>query len=723
MIFSNIDFTLKYLDPSAEENGDGTTPESPLNTFPESIEDLGDNTAWIIRRTSEENSALLPSGNTSEIRNILFIGMPKNTDPLWTMMPRIAQEAWGSDEADYANIRANTGDEPWGDEYGFNLPACKTFMLHRVYVFRDDSWAYMSIFKFPAQDYTASISIESCKFGQKGIDLDKQDFTTSTNTSRCKAFFYINTAHVLSMHRCIFNIVNDGDDYYGDTADPFHLNNASYISVSDVDVYTTTSQYGGDYGPGGGTALCFSNGSWGGAFSDYQNLRFHILVNGTWGYMPCLFYSAVNDYCRIRNISAAVEERKLGTNDPSRYSIGQSMIRSHGSREFEIDGITVTIPKCWRITEGGRVVSISGFCNSTIPGFSKAVRNISISMAETDGVDSEASTGNYYDWVRQGIGDIGRYPWYSALELSFSERSYSEGAWEPVIVSGITVTHPHGVALYAYGCQIRNCSLKGTIKLRRCVADVTSMTSFYPGYALFAAEASTLRVGTLTLGKENAEITGGADDPAVGSYYSDTSFIYVGTSNGPLKSNIGGTATNVYNGYNVICGNENDSGHYTCRSENYICDTWNARRTGGAPACLKIVSSANGSGGMSLGRAPFRGFQVTPAATGIHKLELHIAAKGISDLSELNRRLLVQVSVPRANGTQDVYFSSTSGHWEDDSSSEWVNDSKLEQRKLVMPLNITEAGALDVKIHYQLYSASGYVYIDPSITLTPVAAE
>lgn len=723
MIFSNIDFTLKYLDPSAEENGDGTSPESPLNAFPESIGELGDNTAWIIRRTSEDYSAFLPGGNTSEIHNILFIGMPKNTDPLWTMMPRLAQEAWGSDEAEYANIRANTGDEPWGDEYGFNLPACKTFMLHRLYVFRDESWAYMSIFKFPAQDYTASISIENCKFGQKGINLDSQDFTDSTNTSRCKAFFYINTAHVLSMHRCIFNIVNDGDDWYGDTADPFHLNNASYISVSDVDVYTTTSQYGGDYGPGGGTALCFSNGSWGGAFSDYQNLRFHILVNGTWGYMPCLFYSAVNDYCRIRNITATVEERKLGTNNPSQYCVGQSMIRSHGSREFEIDGITVTLPKCWRITEGGRVVSISGFCNSTIPGFSKSIRNISISMAETDGVDNEASTGNYYEWVRQGIGDIGRYPWYSALELSFSERNYSEGAWEPVVVSGITVNHPHGVALYAYGCQIRNCSLKGTIKLRRCVADVTSMTSFYPGYALFAAEASTLRVGTLTLGKENSEITGGADDPAVGSYYSDTSFIYVGTCNGPLKSNIGGTATNVYNGYNVICANESDSGHYTCRSENYICDTWNARRTGGAPACLKIISSANGSGGMSLGRAPFRGFQITPAETGIHTLEFHIAAKGISDLSELNRRLLVQVTVPRANGTQEVYFSSTSGCWEDDSSAEWVNDSEMVQRKLVMPLNITEAGALDVKIHYQLYSASGYVYLDPAIALTPVVAE
>ena len=83
---------------------------------------------------------------------------------------------------------------------------------------------------------------------------------------------------------------------------------------------------------------------------------------------------------------------------------------------------------------------------------------------------------------------------------------------------------------------------------------------------------------------------------------------------------------------------------------------------------------------MSLARAPFRGFQVTPAATGIHKLELHIAAKGISDLSELNRRLLVQVSVPRANGTQDVYFSSTLGVFVLFTDAEWVYDSELEQR-------------------------------------------
>lgn len=721
MFFSNIDFSVKYLDPSAASNGDGASPATPLNAFPSAMDDLGDNTVWIIRRTAEASSALLPRGATETVRNILLIGMPKPGDRAWTMVPQAAQDAWGADEAEYANIKADTGSEPWGEEFSFCLSAGKTFMLHRVYLFRDNTPAYTPILKFPASDYTAEISIENCKFGCKGVDLDNPAFADATATGCCQLYLHVNTAHVFAMHGCIVNIVNsnEGYGYYGDTANSINVNNANYFAVSDIDVYTTTSQYGGDYGPGGGTALNFSNGSWGGAFSDYQNLRFHILVAGTWGYIPSLFYSAVNDYCVLRNVSAGID-RQLGTGAPTMYCLAQAMIRSHGSREFLIENITVTLPKCWRVTESGRAVSISGFANSAIPGHSKSVKNIAIGMAETDGVDSEGN-GNYYDWVKYGTGDLGQYPLCAALELSFTERAYAEGAWEPVAASNIAVNHPHGVALYAFGCQIRDCNLKGAVKLRRCVADIGSVETYYPGYAIFAGEATTLRVGTLSLGKANAAVTGGADDPAVGSRYSDSSFIYVETANGALKSNIGEIATNVWNGYNFICGNEIDTGHYTCRSCNYICDTWNVRRTGGAPAVWKFMSSANGSGGMTLGRAPFKGIQITPETTGPHTLTMHVAAKGLTSLDDLNRHLLVQVTVPQAGGTGKVLFSSTHGQWLDDADAEWVNDSEMEQRKIVIPLNITESGALDVKIHYQLYSASGYVYIDPAIELAAIA--
>lgn len=718
MFFSNIDFSVKYLDPSASSNGDGNSPETAMNAFPASIDEMGNNTAWIIRRTEEDYSAFLPQGATSSVKNILFVGMPKSTDALWAVIPDDAKEAWGQDEAEYANIKADTGSDPWGEEYSFRLDNGRTFLLHRIYLFRDNTSAYSAIIKFPASDYIANISIEHCKFGCKGIDLDKKDFTQSVNTECCKQYLHVNTAHVFSMHHCIVNVVNYEDGYYGDSNNPVNVYNAHFFSVSDIDVFTTTSQYGGDYGPGGGTMLNFSNGSWGGAYSDYENIRFHILVNDTWGYMPQLFYSAVNDHCVLRNITVDVLERRLGAGEPTTYSVSQYMIRSHGSREFLIENISVNLPKCWRITEYGRVVSLSGFCNSSIPGHCKSVKNVTINMAESDGVDSEYN-GNYYDWIKYGTTEPGQYPYFSALEMSFSERNYSEGSWEPVIVRGISVKHSHGVALYAYGCQLHDCNIKGTVKLRRCVADIDSVESYYPGYALFAAEASTLRVGTLTLGKANAAVTGGADDPGVGSRYQDNSFIYVDSSNGALKSNIGETATDVSNSYNFICGNEVDPGHYTCRSCNYICDTWNTHRTGGSPAVWKFTSSANGPGGISLGRAPFKGVQVVPDTTGVHTLAMHVATKGLTSLDDLDRLLLIQVSVPQADGTMKTLFSSTHGQWVDDSAAEWVNDSEMEQRKIVIPLEImTTEIPLDIKIHYQLYSASGYVYIDPAVELT-----
>lgn len=716
MIFSNIDFTVKYVDPSAAENGDGVSPETPLNVLPAAIADLADNTCYLIRRTPETSSVLLPRG-ISNIQNILFVGMPKNTDAMWLLVPQIAQEAWGFDVDEYANIVANTGTEPYGGDYSFQLTTGKVFLMHRIYLFRDNTPAYMPIIKFPTDEYAATISLEHCKFGAKGVDINLNTYTEATTSNSFGAYINVNTALVFAMHDCIVNMVS-GNDYYGSSYYPISLNNARFITASDVTVYATTRQYGD--GPGGSsTVLCFSNGSWTGAVTSYQNLKFNILINKNWGYAPQLFFSFGNDYCELRNVTVGISERKLGTESPSQFGIWQPIIRSLSNREFKIENIEVNLPKFWRIESSGRAVSISGWCNNTVPGHSKIVKNITINLAETDGVDSDKN-GNYYDWIKDGITDPGRYSYYAALELSFSERSYSEGAWEPVVVSGITVNHPHGNALYAYGCQIRECVLKGTVKLRRCIADISTLETYYPGYALFAAEATTLKVGALTLGKENAVVTGGADDPAVGSRYSDGSFIYVGNSNGTLKSNTGETATDVPNSYNFICGNEVDTGHYTCRSINYTCDTWNARRIGGAPAVFKFTSSANGSGSLSLGRSPFQGLKAVSTQAGFHTLTLHIAAKGISSLDELNRKLLIQLTIPRADGTTETMFSAISGQWQDDSAAEWINDSEMEQRRFVIPVMVMKNAAVDIKVHYQLYSATGYVYIDPALELTPV---
>lgn len=723
MLFSNTNFVVKYVDPSSADNGDGTDPATPLNVLPASAGDIENATCFLIRRTAEENAVQLPQGSNADITHLMFLGMPKESDPMWQFVPPEARAAWGADAAEYANLKADTGSEPYGDSVkSLQLDQAKCFVLYRANVFRDNTPAYASIFKFPNQNYEASLIFEYCRFGAKGVDIDKENYTEQTSTSSAKSYIEAKFPKVFSLKHCIVNMVSSSD-YYGGYGHAIYLENAHFITANDIQVFATSSQYGGDSGPSGGIPLCLTNGSGEDAFGHYENITCNILINGTWGYLPGLFYSAKNQYCLLKKFRVNILDRKLGTETPGILRVGQSMIRCLSNHEYRIEDIDIKLPKCWRIESNGHICSISGFSNITTPGYCKSVKNISIQMAETDGVDNEGN-GLYYDQAKYGTDNCGRYNYYSALELSFSERSYSEGSWEPVMVSGITVNHPHGVALYCFGAQLHNCEIKGSVKLRRVTGDISTVETFYPGYAICAAEGTTLRVHQLTLGKANAATVGSADDPAIGSNYSDSSFIYVDVSNGALKSNQCSTATDVWNGYNCVCANESDSGHYTCRSNNYITDTWNVHRTGGAPACLKLYNnSADGSGFLSLGRAPFTGIRLTAEKAGMHNLILYAAVKGMSDFDQLSRKLLIQATVTHADGTEETYFSSIAGQWQEDVESVWNNDSELQQIKLVMPIAVEQASNVDVKIHFSWYSATGFVYLDPAIQLLPVVSE
>ena len=105
MVYSNIDFTVLYVDPSSSTNGNGATPQSAMNALPGTASAFADNTAYIIRRTAETSAVKLPNGTNSNVKNILFIGMPNASDTLYNLMPQEAKNAWGADAHEYANIQ------------------------------------------------------------------------------------------------------------------------------------------------------------------------------------------------------------------------------------------------------------------------------------------------------------------------------------------------------------------------------------------------------------------------------------------------------------------------------------------------------------------------------------------------------------------------------------------------------------------------------------------
>ena len=139
MRYSNIDYTVLYVDPSKTTNGTGATPATAMNTLPASIGSIADRTCYLIRRTAEAKALVLPSGTNSNVTALMFLGMPMAADEMWDLVPQEAKTAWGSDAAEYANIQTTSAS------CSFQLPYAQQFAMHRIYLCRNggDASAYL----------------------------------------------------------------------------------------------------------------------------------------------------------------------------------------------------------------------------------------------------------------------------------------------------------------------------------------------------------------------------------------------------------------------------------------------------------------------------------------------------------------------------------------------------------------------------------------------------
>ena len=324
----------------------------------------------------------------------------------------------------------------------------------------------------------------------------------------------------------------------------------------------------------------------------------------------------------------------------------------------------------------------------------------------------ENSVGSWrnYDEAR-------RFDSYYSL-LYVENYNYDRTSCYPkaAVAKGLRLSNPRGNSLYASGCRVTDAVLEGAACLSGCLADIDSISTWFPGYALRLNNYSHARIGEITVNTENTEYPYNSDvvvQCCDGEYSGNA---YVGRCNVPLcpvQLSTSAGDTHVAR----ACGNAGETGHYTMLSRNVAADTWNVHRTGGAEACLKIRNDACDTGNtMTIGRKPFRGLLLTPSATGRHVLRMHAAFKGFDSLDALQRRLVVTATVDEGSSPR-VYTSSSDGQWRDDAEAEWVNDSDLVQKCLEIPLDITALSAVDVRIHYGWYSATGFAYIDPAMEL------
>ena len=686
MRYSNVDFTVVYVDPSVTSAGDGTTPSSPLKALPATAADFEDNTCYLIRRTAEEYACTVPNGTNYDVTNLLIMGMPMASDAMWELVPEEARTAWGTDSAQYACVQSNAASG------SFQLPYIQHFLLHRVYLFRNGIAADNYILRFyNSSEYIGCYSFEHCKFGSKGINLDSSSYTGELTASRCKSYVYIYYARMVNISDCTINHAVTGNTT---NAHGIYVYWADVMNVTDVRVYSAAWSSYGQYYP---LYLAYSTSR--GIECNIVNVTQTIRRNGSASHVPLLLYVTGYVAMNVKGISVTTGT-PLSDTVPSSYIIDYPMMYFGNVYEMNVDGITAELTDCWN-TKSQVLMMSRCYASTYVPGVSKPIRNVAVTLASESGIGS----GITYDNASEDDDS------YAAVVMDFSSYESNVNAKVPCVDS-ITVKAYRGKAFYGRSLRITDAEFEGSVVLESCIADITSIKTWFPGKAIYVSDGTHARVRLIECNVENPTYAYN-EDPAVASTYDDYANIFVDESNTSLHpmTPLTSKAQHIYQG--IGCNNEGAAGHFAFRCGNGICDTWSVHREGGGASALKISNNSySNAETMVLGRRPFNGMQILPTTTGRQILKAYIAFKGYAKPAEMYRKFFISVQVG-----DKTYYSTLHGRWADDPDSVWVNDSELTQMVLEMPLDITEVTPVDVRVYFSWYASGGFVYLDPDIQL------
>lgn len=700
MLYSNVNFYVVYVDPSIATAGDGSTPALALKNLPATIDGFANNSCYLIRRTAESDAVTLPAGTNNNIFNLLLLGMPNPADQMYDLIPEVAKNAWGADAEVYANIQSTVVAGQ------FQLPNLRVFLMYRVYLFRDNVNADNYILYFyNSNEYKMCVSFEHCKFGSRGINVDDPDYTGVLTTSRLKSYVYLYYARMLNIRDCIINYCVTGNT---NNAHGFYCRFPEILNIEDVKVYSPLN-----YNSNSSFALCVSENTDEGIECVIRNISQKLIFNGTYEYIPCLLN--VNGYLngRLKDITISMDGRGLSEVRPANLYISNTLMNFSYMRDYSFKNITVDIPYCWRCTSP--VLSLRNmYSGSYAPGVEKELRDITVNL----GVDEAVAIGTPISYSDASNSSSS----YVAVYFEFN-RSECETYSKVVIVDNLIINNPRGRSLYIYNARLTNARLQGSMSCYYTIADIDSLSTWFPGYVLWAYDGSHVRVKDMSVNIENSEYLY-SQEPAVGSTFSNRSNVFADKCNVSLRplSYLNTNDYNIHQGFG--CNNEGEDGHFCYRCPNGIADTWSVHRIGGGAAAIKMYNNNyNTTRTMVLGRKPFKGMQLLPTTSGRHVLKAHIAYKGYADDSDMFRRFMISATIRDANGNDVTYWSTIHGRWVDDSASQWVNDENLTPKCLELPLDLIEKNPVDVRIYFSWYSGSGFVYLDPALELAPASVE
>ena len=619
MRYSNIDFNVVYVDPSKSSSGDGTTPAKALNALPSTAAAFADNTCYLIRRTAETAAAVIPNGTNSSIKNLMLMGMPNASDELWEIVPAEAKSAWGGDSAEYANVQSTASSG------SFAAPNAALFLLHRVYLFRDGINADQYILKF--QNNAQSVgcyAFEHCKFGSRGINVDKTSYAAAVTASRLKSYVYVYYARVVDIRDCVVNHALTGN-----TNNPcgIYCYFADIMNVQDVRVYSP---------------------------------------------LPLRHLPEGNRMHGAERPADRPHERHVGDARPdSPLRRGIRLVRRRGRRGRDGDAARrgepglalnrlrdpVLLLRVRDLPEGGEREPPERVVREVARPPPRPLLHGELRPRRRQADRGRGDRPRHHGGDRRGVLLLERH--IDARELRDRRpRVHAERHDDVPEGPGGDGAHGHVAegqgALHAENVRLTDATLEGTVILSYVEADINSIKTWFPGKALYAQYGTHARVRRMEANLANAEYPYN-EEPLVFSTYDSYGSVFVDESNAGLAPMAASSsrASHIYQG--IGCNNEGAAGHFAFRCQNGLCDTWSVRRTGGGTAALKLTNNTcSGAEMMVLGRRPFNGMQLTPTTTGRHMLRAHVAFKGFAVAAELYRQFIISATRPSAGAGRTI---------------------------------------------------------------------
>ena len=699
---------------SWSDAGDGSTPALALSDLPAA---LADDTVYLIRRC---NGAATLKNATYTGSAICLVGMPKSTDPDFGNAPLAAQQAWGSDTAEYAMVQCPP-------TRGVEASALSWLVLSRIYLMREATANKTQSHCFHASSTSvhATVSVNRCRFGVYGWDFDDPEYEDIQKYSahgymyitRCAGFRMADSTIVWTPQAPYSNSDSHRDAFFIQVQ-----NGDPDISLTNIDVWSSFNPDHSERVPCLFRVQGYSSGYYCSGVRA-EKVRFHLIHMATSEYLPQFMY--VSTYCPylcLRDISVSVAERDNGIDldevacHPEEYNGGgpdKSLFYFMYIKSYDIDGVSVAIP---RLRVGWGATGIFYLMDykdvGGIQGYARSIRDVDISLCA---LNEDAFDDNWGDDIYSRINTT------SSSALNGAAFAVRLGEWpeqcHPAILTDIHVSNPKGFAAELYNCHIDNCDFGGHVRLDRCVADIDHITCDFPGRAIFLRNGAIAHVGTITLDKSAAKCTeygGATGDYAAISDPADGTTLIVGTSTGDL-CNLSGSSSGdgSINQRIYACNSARAAGRYVCRSKNMTAEAWSIYRTNGAAASLKITGVASGC--IPWGRDPFKGFQATPASTGNKTVTLYLAHKGMSGTPNGNVRVVL--AVPQADGSVSIINADAVSGWQEDSDSVWNGEQGLTCYKLSVPVYVGAKSPIEAKVFWSWYTASAYAYLDPKLEI------